>query len=156
LVDTIDTQLSRMFSCRVIPKGEKEPSKEALDSYRRQYDVRYLVKELPSENPSLWVMVVDIADANHMYLYGAASKTAAVVSAFHSGDGVNLLKEACHEAGHLFGLEHCSQECVMRPSRSIFQLERKKLTLCENCRSKLSKEVPAKIPAVADLRREEF
>jgi archaemetzincin len=47
-------------------------------------------------------------------------------------------KEAIHELGHAFGLEHCQNtSCVMSFSHSIHEVDKKSTFLCEKCRKKL-------------------
>ncbi len=47
-------------------------------------------------------------------------------------------KEAIHELGHTFGLDHCSSSrCVMCFSNSIRDVDNKKAAFCKNCRKKL-------------------
>ncbi|RLE54848.1 MAG: archemetzincin [Thermoprotei archaeon] len=49
---------------------------------------------------------------------------------------VRALKEAIHELGHTFGLEHCSDRlCVMSFSNSILDTDRKSYNFCSKCRS---------------------
>jgi len=55
--------------------------------------------------------------------------------------GKNLLlrleKEIMHELGHLFGLDHCMNRCVMRFSNSVYEVDLKPLGFCEKCHSSL-------------------
>jgi len=46
-------------------------------------------------------------------------------------------KEAIHELGHTFGLEHCENLCVMRFSNSLDDTDRKPHDFCQNCLKKL-------------------
>jgi len=49
-----------------------------------------------------------------------------------------LAKEAVHEAGHMAGLTHCfEQQCVMRVSTSVEEIDLKGETFCDACRSRL-------------------
>ncbi len=51
---------------------------------------------------------------------------------------VRLLKEALHELGHGFGLEHCpNPRCVMSFSNSILEVDRKEPRYCSRCAKKL-------------------
>ncbi|MDQ3852898.1 MAG: archaemetzincin family Zn-dependent metalloprotease [Thermoproteota archaeon] len=49
-----------------------------------------------------------------------------------------VLKEATHEVGHAFGLDHCpKRSCVMYFSNSLADTDRKAKDFCNICRSKL-------------------
>jgi archaemetzincin len=49
-----------------------------------------------------------------------------------------VLKEATHEVGHAFGLDHCpKQSCVMHFSNSLVETDRKANDFCNICRNKL-------------------
>ena len=49
-----------------------------------------------------------------------------------------VLKEATHEVGHAFGLDHCPKgSCVMHFSNSLVDTDRKAKDFCNTCRNKL-------------------
>jgi archaemetzincin len=48
-----------------------------------------------------------------------------------------VLKEATHEVGHAFGLDHCPKwSCVMHFSNSLVDTDRKAKDFCNICRNK--------------------
>jgi archaemetzincin len=48
-----------------------------------------------------------------------------------------VTKETLHELGHVFGLEHCKNSCVMRFSNSLNDTDRKPESFCPSCLSRL-------------------
>jgi len=49
-----------------------------------------------------------------------------------------LIKEAIHELGHNFGLVHCgNQECVMKSSTYVEDIDLKSVEMCGRCREEL-------------------
>ncbi|MGA2227649.1 MAG: archaemetzincin family Zn-dependent metalloprotease [Syntrophobacteraceae bacterium] len=51
-----------------------------------------------------------------------------------------LLKESIHELGHSHGLLHChNQECVMKSSTYVEEIDFKSSRFCDKCRDKLVK-----------------
>jgi predicted Zn-dependent protease len=49
----------------------------------------------------------------------------------------SLAKEAIHEVGHVLGLNHCSDNCVMNLSKSEEEVRRKPSSLCPSCSTRL-------------------
>jgi archaemetzincin len=50
-----------------------------------------------------------------------------------------LVKEAIHELGHNFGLVHCAnQECVMKSSTYVEDIDHKSVEMCDTCRRELN------------------
>jgi len=121
--------------------GEMEIQEEAFDTSKGQYDVHYLLenfKNSPEFSYGLWVMENDISDFWHAFLFGAAADGKAIVSKARLNDGECLAKEACHEVGHLLGLAHCKNICLMQPSATATEVENKGNSLCENCKKVIS------------------
>ena len=50
---------------------------------------------------------------------------------------LRVLKEAVHELGHTFSLEHCNRFCIMRFSNSLADTDKKPPEFCESCQNKL-------------------
>jgi archaemetzincin len=50
-----------------------------------------------------------------------------------------VLKEALHELGHTFSLEHCNNYCIMRFSNSLRDTDEKPPKFCDECLKKLIK-----------------
>ncbi|RLF23570.1 MAG: archemetzincin [Thermoprotei archaeon] len=54
---------------------------------------------------------------------------------------LRVLKEALHELGHTFGLDHCSNpSCVMTFSNSIMDTDRKEAAYCYKCAGRLRRK----------------
>lgn len=46
-------------------------------------------------------------------------------------------KEALHELGHVLGLDHCANYCVMRFSNTLSDTDEKPVTYCPQCKRRL-------------------
>lgn len=130
-------------------------------SIKRQYDALKVKKRLVSyvKNKNyyriLGVMDVDIFSKFLNFVFGVAdlprneSFGNALISVtrlrerfYRRTENTSLfeqrvLKEAIHELGHTFGLEHCKSLCVMRFSNSLEDTDRKPHDFCERCLHKL-------------------
>ncbi len=64
---------------------------------------------------------------------------------FHSEDRekfkMRLFKGILHEIGHAFGLEHCNNECVMNPPKTIEEWDLRPSTYCDRCFLELKRNV---------------
>ena len=49
-----------------------------------------------------------------------------------------VFKEALHELGHTFGLEHCQNDCVMRFSNTLGETDAKPPKYCHSCSKNVS------------------
>jgi archaemetzincin len=48
-----------------------------------------------------------------------------------------LVKGMLHEIGHAFGLQHCSNDCVMNPPATIEEWDSRFFGYCDQCMMKL-------------------
>jgi archaemetzincin len=131
------------------------------DPRRRQYDALKIKNRLASQaiKNKFWrilgVLDVDIFSRYLNFIFGVAdlTKTKSLGSALISVIRLKetfyrkpentaqfeqrILKEAIHELGHTFGLEHCENFCVMQFSNSLEDADNKPHNLCETCLKKL-------------------
>jgi len=56
-----------------------------------------------------------------------------------------VLKGILHELGHSFGLEHCSNECVMNPPEDIDDWDSRPIAYCDSCMRKLHGALTAEL-----------
>jgi archaemetzincin len=133
--------------------------KEAFDSGRKQYSSDVIlerVQEYAEKHGTLTrilgIVDVDIFVPPLSFVFGEAKcpGKAALISLHRlkpefDGQKPDLElfmertgKEAVHELGHTFGLEHCSNPfCVMYFSNSIFDTDRKQGFYCNKCQRKI-------------------
>jgi len=142
---------------------EKLPLLESeYESNQRQYDAlkvkKRLIKHVNNKNyyRILGVMDVDIFSRFLNFVFGVAdmpknkSFGGALISVTRLREKfyrrsenlaqfeLRVLKEAIHELGHTFGLEHCENLCVMRYSNSLDDTDKKPPNYCEACLNKLN------------------
>lgn len=134
-------------------------SSDAYDCTRRQYHSSFLLtvigqylKKTDAEK-ILGITTGDLYVPQLNFVFGEAelSGRAAIISLHRLesefyGESANQAiflerasKEAIHEVGHTFGLEHCSNpSCVMSFSHSIRAVDTKKQEFCPKCSKRLS------------------
>ena len=115
--------------------------KGAFNVERRQYNASKLLKYLitakaRSADLRLWIISDDLYVPGMNFVFGVAHPGKAAVLSTHRLDSLDLInKEAIHETGHVLGLQHCTNECVMQFSNSLYEAKAKPAKLCERCRS---------------------
>ena len=135
--------------------------KSEYDSYKRQYDALKIKKRLikyvkiKDYNRVLGVLDVDIFSKYLNFVFGVAdlpknqnfgsaliSVTRLKESFYRRTENIALfelriVKEAIHELGHTFGLEHCTNFCVMKFSNTLEDTDQKPPKFCEDCANKM-------------------
>ena len=80
----------------------------------------------------LWVVDEELFYPGKGPIFGCSTGKSAVLS--RSGmDQAVLAKEAIHEVGHVLGLNHCQENCVMNLSKSREEVGKKSSSLCPIC-----------------------
>ena len=149
-------------ACMVISEAFPSPE-EAFDRSRKQYrsdTILNIIQEYAEKQKTL-ERVLGIADVDIFvpplnFVFGEARcpGKAALISLyrlrpeFHGGRPntelfmIRSAKEAIHELGHTFGLQHCSNPfCVMYFSNSIFDTDRKQDLFCNKCHVKFENSI---------------
>jgi len=131
-VDTKDRGILRIFE-------------GAYNIKRGQYDAQglldYVLRNMTSEH-AMWIVDSDMYYDNLNFVMGLAMfHLAGVVSTYRLTSPGMVAKECVHEAGHVLGLDHCKESCVMRFSSSIEDAELKPSALCGKCQSLLNRKV---------------
>ena len=116
---------------------------QAYNTSRDQYDAEILLDHLPTvkhHELALWVIAKDLYARDMNFIFGLASLFRGAVLSLCRLTTMELKeKEAIHEVGHVVGLKHCANRCVMRFSNSLEEAQRKPLTLCERCKRTMNK-----------------
>ena len=131
------------------------------DSFKRQYDALKVKKRLikyvkiKDYNRVLGVLDVDIFSKFLNFVFGVAdlpknkSFGSGLISVTRLREEfyrrtennamfeLRIVKEAIHELGHTFGLEHCSNSCVMKFSNALEDTDQKPPKFCEKCAGKM-------------------
>ena len=122
--------------------GELKLPGQSYHRQREQYDAEQLLSHLLTQKKrdlALWVIAKDLYTQGMNFIFGLAHHfQGAVVSLYRLSTSELREKEAIHEVGHVVGLPHCTNKCVMQYSNSLWEAQRKPLFLCETCRRKIN------------------
>jgi archaemetzincin len=158
-LEELEIRLQQTFGCPIEVSPGDFNLEKALDSRRQQYLGTKLLSQLKKSGASkgekvLGIVDVDLYAPGLNFIFGQADIDAgtAVISLCRlrqeyygsSPDEPLFLdraaKEAVHELGHTFGLDHCSNNrCVMHFSNSLSDTDLKQAAFCSRCRPKLIK-----------------
>ncbi|MFC2050274.1 archaemetzincin family Zn-dependent metalloprotease [Chloroflexota bacterium] len=159
ILEALKERLKQAFGCPVEIIPEAGSLKRAYDSKRSQYLASELLTKLKKSGVAkdekvLGIVDVDLYAPGLNFVFGQTdiASSAAIISLSRlrqeyydlpSDEALFLdraAKEAVHELGHTFGLEHCKNaRCVMRFSNSLADTDWKQIAFCGQCRPKLIK-----------------
>jgi len=128
------------FQTKVIPKVLEIPI-NAFNSVRNQYSAELLLDYALEKYTDALVFAIideDIYVPGFNFVFGLAYPfRGAIVSTYRLQNFERVKKEILHEMGHLLGLEHCSNYCVMQFSNSVYEVDQKPDKYCIDCYNKL-------------------
>jgi hypothetical protein len=109
-----------------------------VDSTGRVPVLRILHENKSSDGDIILIITArDLALKGCQSLFGFSDKRyqVAIVSTYLlENKSERLMNVIAHETGHLQGLKHCRTDgCVMRPARTIQELDARRLLPCERC-----------------------
>ena len=159
ILEELKERLEQTFGCPVETAFENFNLEKAYYSKRKQYLATKLLSKLKKAGVAkgekvLGIVDVDLYASGLNFIFGQADIAAAVAlislcrlrQEFYGSPSDESLflaratKEAVHELGHTFGLEHCKNtRCVMLFSNSLADTDWKQATFCSQCRPKLLK-----------------
>lgn len=135
-------------------------SQAGYDSHRDQFVAGKVIEHHKPAKPkaaglAVFVTEQDLYEGELNFVLGLADakKGCCIISLARMRLGLpspRLLQEraektAVHELGHLLGLGHCpDRECVMAFSNTVGDTDHKRCRLCDSCRKRLRRLVPAR------------
>lgn len=130
--------LKDIYGLKTFGNKSLELIRKAYNPRRDQYDATSLLDYLirtKEEKIALWIVDKDIYCEDMNFVFGYAAFHHGAVLSIFCLDSLRLIqKEAIHEVGHVLGLGHCDNECVMQFSNSLQEAKEKPMKLCEKCR----------------------
>jgi archaemetzincin len=126
---------------RLVRGRERVAPNSAHAPERGQWYAPALLDHLPKTGPPrLWLVDGDLYADGLNFVFGLAVRArGGVVSTARLPGDAMVVKEAVHEAGHVFGLAHCKNPCVMQFSNDLPHARTKPATFCAPCRARLDR-----------------
>lgn len=156
ILEILKQSLEQTFNCPVEVEAQIGSLDYAYEPSRKQYLAPRLLAALRSfkiepGDRGLGIVDVDLYAPGLNFIFGEAdiSSGVAVLSLYHLRGGWGLphtatlfqervVKEAIHELGHLYYLNHCPNiKCVMHFSNSLADTDIKGTDFCQKCQQRL-------------------
>jgi len=141
-IERIKIQLEETFSITIKETKDKPLTSRFYNYFRRQYDGQKLLNMLidkENEKYFLWMVSKDLYVPVMNFVFGLASHEYGAIVSFHRLNSLEMkIKESIHECGHILGLTHCQNHCVMQYSSSLDEAKNKPLNLCDSCKKNIN------------------
>ncbi len=129
LEETYNVEIKELKECKLDNK--------TYNKKRDQFDGQKLLNMLIDKKNLrffFWIVTKDLYVPVMDFIFGLASKFYGAIVSFHRLETREMrIKESIHECGHILGLEHCQNFCVMQYSNSLNEAKEKPSFLCKNC-----------------------
>jgi archaemetzincin len=157
LIENVIIAVQNEFHCNVSQKDAFIDLSEYFDASRRQYNGDKILKSImlqhiQTNSKVIGLLQVDLFIPILTFIFGQAqlNGTYGIASSYRLNSSLygipadddkmieRFIKEIIHEIGHTFGLIHClDQQCVMRSSTYVEDIDQKEKHLCTQCRLRL-------------------
>ena len=113
------------------------------DTERNQYNGQKLLNYLINHQasfPFLWIISYDLYVPSLNFVFGLGTKDSGAIVSFFRLPSIEMkFKESLHETGHVIGLAHCRNYCVMQFSNSLREALKKPSEFCDACKAKIAR-----------------
>ncbi len=154
LVDANRARFKLHFGEISINEEDLPVPRDAYDENRQQYEARFFLQALgnltKNSNHALGIVDLDLFVPDLNFIFGSAEFGGNTIVAlprlrqsfYDLPDDDDLffqrtVKEIFHELGHVLGLRHCRNHCVMRFSNSLMDTDDKPDKYCTACLDRL-------------------
>lgn len=123
-----------------IPQSAYNPSRNQYNAQNILDDISQRITVDTVNERALVITDVDLymPDLNFVFGLADAKKGICIISLARLKNKERAVKEAIHELGHSWGLDHCpNPKCVMFFSESLSEMDKKRDTFCRTCQDKL-------------------
>ncbi len=140
-VQLVRIALQKTFGIEITEGIVLEINKSAYSRRRKQFDGQKLLNELIDDKKLeffFWIVNDDLYVPVMDFIFGLATQFSGAIVSFYRLNSLEMkIKESIHELGHILGLEHCINFCVMQYSTKLTEAINKPSYLCTECENKI-------------------
>ncbi len=140
--DIINMAIEVLKKVNIKVSDVKEISIERFeyDEERKQYNGKDILYKLTEENEQVIIIIIsdDIYLPGLNYVIGLFRENdGALISTYRLQTKEQIKKKILHESGHLLGLGHCNNHCIMKYAESPDDIARLPFEFCISCSKKI-------------------